>query len=152
MAERTAKPALVSDPALADARWFTDVLQNAGALGDAVVTAVQQRRIGTGQTGHSVAFSLTYDKRAPDAPPTVVGKFPSQEPQSRAAAKTFGLYEREVRFYQDIAETVDIRVPSCYFADIDLEPVTSCYCWRTFAPPFRVTRSPGAPSMMRCSR
>ncbi|MCH7483830.1 MAG: phosphotransferase [Chloroflexi bacterium] len=121
MAERTAKPALVSDPAMADARWFTDVLQHAGALSDAVVTAVERTRIGTGQTGLNVAFSLTYDKPAPDAPATVVGKFPSQEPQSRAAAKTFSLYEREIGFYEIIAETVDIRVPVCYFADIDLE-------------------------------
>ena len=116
-----AKPPLISDPDLADARWFTNVLQLAGSLDTAVVTAVERKRIGTGQTGHSVAFSLTYDKPAPDAPATVVGKFPSQEPQSRAAAKTFGLYEREVGFYQDIADTVDIHIPSCYFADIDAE-------------------------------
>ncbi|HEY5625132.1 MAG TPA: phosphotransferase [Dehalococcoidia bacterium] len=121
MAEKTAKPPLVSDPALADAGWLTDVLRHAGALDDAVVTAVERKRVGTGQTGHSVAFSLTYDKPASGAPATLVGKFPSQEPKSRAAAKTFGLYEREVGFYQDIADTVDIRVPACYFADIDQE-------------------------------
>lgn len=121
MADGTAKPALVSDPALVDARWFTDVLRHAGTLSDAVVTGVEQKRIGTGQAGQNVAFSLAYDRPAPAAPATIVGKFPSPEPQSRAAAKTFGLYEREVRFYQEIAATVDIRVPACYFADIDPE-------------------------------
>ncbi len=120
MAERPAKPALVSDPALADARWFTEVLQHAGALGDAVVTAVERRRVGTGQVAQSVAFSLTYDGPAFDAPATVVGKFPSPEPQSRAAGMSFRLYEREVRFYETIAKTVDIRVPACYFADINV--------------------------------
>ena len=121
MAAGTAKPRRVSDPAKADARWFTEVLQYTGVLGHAVVTQVGRQRIGTGQIGQNVAFSLTYDRPAPEAPTSVVGKFPSPEPHGRAAAKTFRLYEREVRFYQEIAETVDIRIPACYFADIDLD-------------------------------
>ena len=121
MTEGKAKPRLISDPAMVDARWFTDVLRHAGVLGEAVVSRVEQTRIGTGQAGQNVAFSLTYDSPAPDAPSTVVGKFPSPEPQSVRAAMMFRLYEREVRFYQEIAETVDIRVPACYLADIDLE-------------------------------
>ncbi|MEE8345734.1 MAG: hypothetical protein V3S20_00155, partial [Dehalococcoidia bacterium] len=121
MAEGTAKPRLVSDPAMADGRWFTEVLRYAGVLGDAVVTQVERQRIGTGQIGQNVAFSLTYDRPAPDAPVSVVGKFPAPEPQGRAAAKTFRLYEREVGFYQEIAATVDIRMPVCYLADIDLD-------------------------------
>ncbi|HEY5639825.1 MAG TPA: phosphotransferase [Dehalococcoidia bacterium] len=120
MTEGTAKPALVSDPAQADARWFTAVLKQAGVLGDAVVTAVEGKRIGTGAVGQNVAFSLTYDGPASDAPATVVGKFPSPEPQSRAAGMSFRLYEREVRFYETVAGTVDIRVPACYFADINV--------------------------------
>ena len=121
MVEGMAKPALVSDPALADARWLTDVLRYARVLDDAAVTGVERLRIGTGQMGQNVAFSLTYDRPVSGAPATVVGKFPSPEPKSRAAAKTFRTYEREVGFYQEIAGTVDIRVPHCYLADIDLE-------------------------------
>src|SRR3972149_1461707 len=121
MAAGTAKPRRVSDPAKADAQWFTEVLQLTGLLGHAVVTQVGRQRIGTGQIGQNVAFSLTYDRPAPEAPTSVVGKFPSPEPHGRAAAKTCRLYEREVRFYQEIAETVDIRIPACYLADIDLD-------------------------------
>ena len=121
MAEGRAKPRLVSDPEVADGQWFTEVLQYAGVLGDAAVTGVQRQQVGTGLIGQNVAFSLTYDGPAPDAPASAVGKFPSPEPQRRATAKTFRLYEREVRFYQEIAATVDIRVPVCYLADIDLD-------------------------------
>ncbi len=121
MAEGTATPRLVSDPAMADGRWFTEVLQYAGMLGDAVVTRVERQRIGTGLVGQNVAFSLTYDRPAPDAPASVVGKFASPEPQSRSTAKALRLFEREVRFYQEIARTVDIRIPACYLADIDLD-------------------------------
>jgi len=106
---------------MTDGRWFTEVLRYAGVLDDAVVTQVERQQIGTGQMGQNIAFSLTYDRPAPAAPATVVGKFPSPEPQSRAAAKTFRTYEREVGFYQEIAGTVDIRVPVCYLADIDLD-------------------------------
>jgi hypothetical protein len=97
------------------------VLQYAGVLGDAVVTRVERQRIGTGLVGQNVAFSLTYDRPAPDAPASVVGKFPSPEQQSRATAKVLRLFEREVGYYQEIAETVDIRIPVCYLADIDLD-------------------------------
>lgn len=121
MAEGAEKPRLVSDPAMADGRWLTEVLQYAGVLGDAVVTRVERQRIGTGLVGQNVAFSLTYDRPAPDAPASVVGKFPSPEPQSRATAKALRLFEREVRFYQEIAGTVDVRIPACYLADIDLD-------------------------------
>ena len=115
------KPQRVSDPADADAPWFTEVLRYAGVLGHAAVTAIEGQRIGTGQMGQNVGFSLTYDRPAPGAPASVVGKFPSPEAKSRSAAKTFRTYEREVGFYQEIAGTVDIRVPACYFADIDLD-------------------------------
>lgn len=121
MADGPAKPRLVANPGMADDLWFTEVLQYAGLLGDALVTRVERQRIGTGLIGQNVAFSLTYDRPTPDAPASVVGKFPSPEPQSRATARALRLFEREVGFYQETAETVDMRIPACYLADIDLD-------------------------------
>jgi hypothetical protein len=121
MAAGTAKPGLVSDPAKADARWFTEVLKHAGLLSDGVVAQVEGERIGTGQVGQNIAFALTYDRPTPGAIASLVGKYASPEPQSRATGKALRLYEREVGFYREIAETVDIRVPACYYADFDPE-------------------------------
>jgi hypothetical protein len=121
MVERVSKPALVADPVLADERWLTAALRHAGVLGDAIVTRIERERVGTGLVGQNTAFTLSYDSPAPEAPASVVGKFPSPEAQSRATARALRLFEREVRFYQEIARTVDIRVPACYFADIDVE-------------------------------
>jgi len=121
MVEGVAKPQLVSDPAGADTQWFTDVLRYARVLEEARVVDVVGERIGTGQMGQNFAFSLTYDRPVAGAPVTVVGKFPSPEAKSRQAAKMFRTYEREVGFYQEIASTVDIRVPHCYLADIDVD-------------------------------
>src|SRR3972149_3651757 len=100
MAAGTAKPRRVSDPAKADAQWFTEVLQLTGLLGHAVVTQVGRQRIGTGQIGQNVAFSLTYDRPAPEAPTSVGGKVPSPEPHGRAAAETVRPYERRDGGYQ----------------------------------------------------
>jgi hypothetical protein len=121
MAPEIPRPPLIADPAGVAAGWMTEVLGRAGVLGDAVVTGIERRRVGTGLVGQNVAFSLSYDRPARAAPVSVVGKFPSPERQSRETAIAFRTYEREVRFYQEIAGTVDIRTPACYFADIDLD-------------------------------
>jgi hypothetical protein len=121
MREKVSKPALVSDPSQVDEHWLTDALRYAGVLGDARIAAVERERVGTGLVGQNVAFTITYDRPAPGAPASVVGKFPSPEAQSRTTAKTLRLFEREVRFYQEIAATVDIRIPACHFAEIDPE-------------------------------
>jgi aminoglycoside/choline kinase family phosphotransferase len=50
----------------------------------------------------------------------VVYKFASSDPTSRSTGVTLRTYEVEVRFYRDVARTVDIRIPACHFGDIDL--------------------------------
>ncbi|MEZ5217558.1 MAG: phosphotransferase [Ilumatobacteraceae bacterium] len=55
------------------------------------------------------------------APPTLVAKFPAADPTSRATAVSLRNYENEVRFYQELAPTLEIRTPAVYYADIELE-------------------------------
>jgi hypothetical protein len=94
--------------------WFTQVLRAAGVLESREVTAFEYEQIGTGLVGQNVRFSLEYSSEETGAPRTLIGKFPSPEPQSRQTAKALRTYEREVRFYLDLACTVDIRTPRCY--------------------------------------
>jgi hypothetical protein len=101
--------------------WMTRALQAGGI--DARVAAVTGRKIGTGQVGESVRFDLSYDSAPLGAPSTVVGKFPSPDPDSRAVGVTLGNYHREVRFYLDLAAGAGVTTPVCLFADVD--PVTS---------------------------
>jgi hypothetical protein len=75
-------------------------------------------RVGDGMLGESVRFDLTYDRPC-EGPASVVGKFPSADPVSRATGAGLGLYLNEVRFYQEIAPTVAIRTPRPFLADID---------------------------------
>jgi hypothetical protein len=101
--------------------WMTRALRAAGI--DARVGAVAGRKIGTGQVGESVRFALTYDSAPADAPSTVVGKFPSPDPDSRAVGVNLGNYVREVRFYLDLAAGAGVTTPRCLFADVN--PATS---------------------------
>lgn len=69
-------------------------------------------RIGDGLVGMNLRVVLT--SADPSLPASVVIKLPSPDPTSRATGIALRNYEREVRFYLDIAPTVDIRVPYCH--------------------------------------
>ncbi len=79
------------------------------------VAASEPGRIGSGQVGMNLRFALTSDN--PDVPSSVVVKLASDDPTSRATGVALRNYEREAKFYQEIADTVDVRAPHCYFAD-----------------------------------
>jgi len=60
-----------------------------------------------------------YEGAAGDAPQTLIAKHATQFEQARAQMHALGLYEREVRFYQDFGDDPGIATPRCYFARID---------------------------------
>jgi hypothetical protein len=113
------RPELVSDPERVSPEWLTAVLRGAGEIADARVVEVSRQRVGTGQVGQNVRFSLAYDRPQAGARAAVVGKFPSPDATSRATARAQGIYAKEVRFYQAIAPTVGIRTPRVLFCDLD---------------------------------
>ena len=78
------------------ADWLT------AALGAGTVEAFSTERIGTGQMSECYRVALTYaDDGA--GPESVVLKVAATDPASRQTGLALGLYEREVRFYTDIA-------------------------------------------------
>jgi hypothetical protein len=108
------------EPAAVDAAWLTERLARAGVLRSAKVVSVGAEPVGVGMLGDSIRFSVTYD-RDEGAPASFVGKFACAGPTSRATGKGFGLYAREVGFYREVAHTVSVRTPACYFAEYDAE-------------------------------
>ena len=68
------------------------------------------RPLGTGQMCDSVRVALTYDG-PPTAPATLVAKLPAADPTSRATAMSLRSYEKEVRFYQELAPALPMRTP-----------------------------------------
>ena len=101
--------------------WLTDVLRESGVLTTAaVVESFERVPVGTGQMADSVRFVLTYKGEHADAPRSVVAKFASTDATSRATGLALRAYEIEVRFYQQVADTVGMRTARCHFADVDV--------------------------------
>jgi hypothetical protein len=103
--------------------WLTDALRASGALSQARVTALTTRLLGNakGMTGQLARVSLDYDTDHTDAPRSLIAKFSAADPQARAMPHAMGFYEREVRFYQQLAHESPLHTPRCYFSAIDLE-------------------------------
>jgi len=98
--------------------WLTDALRKSGAIKDATVTSFDGKVIGEGAgfMGQLAKLSLTYDKPEEGAPKSVIGKFAAAAMENREVAMFFRFYEREVNFYEQIAERVELRTPRCFFS------------------------------------
>lgn len=106
--------AVIERPTDLSADWLTD------ALGAATVTGFATERIGTGQMSECYRVTLTYAD-AEAGPPSVVLKVAATDAASRQTGLALGLYEREVRFYTDIAPRIGGPVAPCYSAGYDSE-------------------------------
>jgi hypothetical protein len=88
------------------------------------VVATRVEPIGTGQMADSARVFLTYDDH--DAgPDTLVAKFPSHDPISRATASAVRNYEIETSFYRELAPGLPVRSPRCRYVSYD--PTTDAF-------------------------
>jgi hypothetical protein len=95
--------------------WLT------AALGTGPVSGFSFERIGTGQMSECYRVVLEY-AAGTTGPASVVLKVAATDPSSRQTGLALGLYEREVRFYTDIAPAlVPGPVAPCYHAAIDVQ-------------------------------
>lgn len=101
--------------------WLTAALRSSGALPEGAVTSVQFEIIGAGIgfIGTVARLTPTYSGAPADAPATIIAKLPSEDPGSRMVGVAFGLYEREVRFYSELAEASGLPAPKPYFSHYD---------------------------------
>ncbi|MDT5161129.1 MAG: hypothetical protein QOC90_1439, partial [Mycobacterium sp.] len=79
------------------------------------VIEVEISPIGTGQTGATYRVSATYAGDG-DLPATFAIKLPAQDDAVRDRV-ALG-YRSEVEFYTDVAASVRIPVPGCFYSDI----------------------------------
>lgn len=108
----------IPKPDTLTAQWFSEQLQRNGF--DAEVSAFSQTRIGTGQVGMCIRYQLQF--AAPtDAPASLIGKFPSDDPQSAATGVMMKNYLKEVTFYRELDNKLNINTPRCFYAEIEGE-------------------------------
>ncbi|MBX5485265.1 MAG: phosphotransferase [Mycolicibacterium hassiacum] len=84
------------------------------------VTGFDYERIGTGQM--SDCYRVALRRAGADGPASVVLKVAATDPVSRQTGLSLGLYEREVRFYTEIAPRLaGGPVATCYSAGFDAD-------------------------------
>lgn len=103
---------VVDDVAGLTPEWLTDVLAHSGHEG--IVRAVTARPVGTGQMGSTYRLDIEYARGG--GPTRLVVKLPSADPSIRAAGAMS--YRAESLFYRKFAESLQVRVPHCYLAEI----------------------------------
>ena len=116
-----AKVRLPAGPREVTPDWLTAALRENGVISDSAVTGFDVEIIGegVGVLGQLGRFTLKYDSQEADAPGSLVGKFPAAMEENRGLANLFRFYEREVRFYERIAEEVELRTPKRYYSHFD---------------------------------
>ncbi len=93
--------------------WLAAAL--AESADGAQVTDLVAIPIASGRVSDSVRLVPTWD-RPTAAPASVVAKVPSSDEVSRLIGFATGTYELEAAFYTDLAATVGVSRPTCYFA------------------------------------
>jgi hypothetical protein len=105
------------------AEWLDAALKQSGALRTASVASVEKDPIGVGVglLGDLLRVEPLYAGDDDADAPSVIVKIPTHAPQNKAIGMAFRFYEREIRFYRELAPSAKVRVPRCWYADMDLE-------------------------------
>jgi hypothetical protein len=105
------------------AAWVEAALNEGGQLPEPVaVTDLAMTRIGqdTGFLGHLARLTIGYDG-ATNGPATVVAKLPTDDPGGRAVGGMLDVWQRESRFFAELARRCDPLVPRCWYNGADPE-------------------------------
>ena len=103
--------------------WLTQALRETGTITKSAVTSFDAVPIGEGVgfMGQLAKVQLQYDAPEEGAPQTLIAKFPAVSNDNREVANIFRFYERETKFYEEIASTVQLQTPDCYFNSFNKE-------------------------------
>lgn len=101
--------------------WLTEALRSTGAVSDAEVKSVEVELLTAGQglATQLARLRVEYSAAEKDAPSRLCCKLPVKHAPTLEFARTLGIYEREVSFYQDISDQVPMRTPRPYYSRFD---------------------------------
>ncbi len=120
--------AIIDDLTAITPEWLTTVLHGAGVDGD--VRSVGAEPVGTGQMGSCYRLFVEYERG--DGPTRLVVKLPAENPKNRSLAAV--PYRCETGFYRQLADTVRVRVPRCYFSELSDDAGTFTLVLEDLAP------------------
>ena len=96
--------------------WLTQALERGGLEGTTVEDfQLQPVGLGQGFMGRLGRLQVRYSNAPAGAPEYLIAKLPTDDPGGRVMGQMLGLWERESRFYDEVAPHIRLRVPRCYF-------------------------------------
>ena len=96
-----------------DPEWMSNLLHQ--SISELTVRQIGQ---GVGIMGDIYQVGLRYETEIPDGPSSVVVKLPSCFEENRAQGVALGMFEAEVRFYNELADQVAVGLPQIFKAEI----------------------------------
>ena len=97
-----------------DAGWFTNALRDAGHARAAVRAVTCETMAFRGAVADMARVRIDYDGSAEPGPASVVAKIRGTTEVQVGMDAAMRLYEREARFYRDLAGEVPVATPRCY--------------------------------------
>ena len=97
--------------------WLTECIRSQGD--DGTVSNFTATQLGEGVGMMATLNRLTLRYSSGSGPATLIVKFPGELEANLAVAAQFGLFYREVRFYQRAAGRTTMHTPKIYAAEID---------------------------------
>ncbi len=124
MSEALPPPIIPQSPEELTAEWVTSALRARGVVKKGKITELHSEILGEGEgfLGLIVRLYLRFDPPEPDAPQRMIAKLPIGLAQNRALGEVLGAYEREIRFYEELARDVELSTPHCYYTAMDPNP------------------------------
>jgi hypothetical protein len=104
--------------------WLTAAFRRSQTYRTGQVTEIEIEPLGSQGVGFLSGLArlqLTYDEPEAGAPASVVAKLPAVTEANRNLGDSYRAYEREYRFYYEVAPHSRIRAPRCYYCDFDAE-------------------------------
>lgn len=101
------------------AEWLTNALRTTQTITSAKVSSFDVEpdiAAGKGFMGQLARIAVRYDQPESGAPNSIIAKFPTYGSENRVVADLFRLYETETRFYEELADKVELRTPRHYYS------------------------------------
>lgn len=114
-------PDIPHNPEELSADWLNDALADSATFENTRIASADVQILGgtKGFSGQLARLSIRYTGNGENAPPALIAKCAALEREAREIYHAFGFYEREVRFYRELADQTQFRVPRCHYLDFD---------------------------------
>jgi hypothetical protein len=103
------------------AEWFTGALRERGRLSSGRATAVSVTRFGegVGLMGQTARLTVQFSDDVRGLPTSYVVKLSATAEANRAMGVHYRIYEKEVRFYRELAPQVPVTTAEAFIAEFD---------------------------------